>query len=89
MEEAHHPGKTTSKETVVPVEGRQKTEISARLAKAVDAAKQVNRSADLIPLSQEFDTMRKKLRSLLQAAKNYHSVMIQLDKMRMGVSLPL
>ncbi len=70
------------------MEGRQKTAISARLTKAVDAAKKVkNRSADVIPLSQKYDRMRKKLRNLLQASKNYHSAMTQVDKTRMEVSV--
>jgi hypothetical protein len=91
MEEVHRPGgKTTTGKTttLVPMEGRQKTEISARLKKAVDAAKKVkNRSSDLIPLSQKYDRMRKKLRNLLQASKNYHSAMTQVDKTRMEVSV--
>jgi hypothetical protein len=87
MEEVHCPGKTTTSK-VVPVEGQQKTGISARLTKAVDAAKKVkNRSADVIPLSQKYDRMRKKLRNLLQASRNYHSAMTQVDKTRMEVSV--
>jgi hypothetical protein len=63
------------------------THIAARLDEAVlkGAKSDVNRSSDLVPLSQDFDQMRKKLRSLIAAAKQYRAARVQLDKTRMEV----
>ena len=61
--------------------------IADRLLEAV-ATKCVlmpKRSPDLVPLSKQFDTMRKRLRQMIGTAKKYHESMITLDKDRMQV----
>jgi hypothetical protein len=65
---------------------KNKTEIAARLQKAVKEAKPVNRSSDLIPLNQDYNMMRKDLKELIAAAKQYQGSIIRLDKARMDVS---
>ena len=64
-----------------------KTHIAARLDQAVKNAKPVNRSSDLVPLSDDFDQMRRRLRSLIAAAKQYHTARAQVEKTRMEVRI--
>jgi hypothetical protein len=45
----------------------------------------MKRSPDLVPLSKQFDTMRKRLRQMIATAKRYHESMAALDKDRMQV----
>jgi hypothetical protein len=65
------------------------TQISARLDEVVlkGVAKPVNRSSELVPLSQDFDQMRKRLRSLIVGAKQYHTASVQVEKARMEVRI--
>lgn len=61
--------------------------IAERLVETV-AAKSVHmqkRSPDLVPLSKQFDAMRKRLRQMIYTAKRYHESMNILDKDRMRV----
>lgn len=62
--------------------------IAERLESAV-ATKKSNdhgkRSPDLVPLSKEYESMRKNLRSLISAAKNYQESMNVVDQERMKV----
>ena len=56
------------------------TDVADRLRTAVAAHKATqNRSPDLVPLTQNFETFRKKLRSTIQAIKKYkeHSIWLQ------------
>jgi hypothetical protein len=64
-----------------------KTNIAARLDKGVlkGAESGVNRSSDLVPLSQEYDQMRKRLRNLIVATKKYRTASVQVEKARMEV----
>jgi hypothetical protein len=68
--------------TKVPV---NTTYIATRLDEALKGAKTVNRSSDLVPLGRDFDKMRKQLRSLIAAAKHYHTARVQVEKARMEV----
>lgn len=63
------------------------TRIAARLDAAVlkGATSNVNRSSELVPLSQDFDQMRKRLRSLIAAVKHYGTASAQVAKARMEV----
>lgn len=63
-----------------------RTMIAERLNKALRAAKPVNRSSDLVPLNQVYDTMRRDLKALIATAKTYKDAIIQLDKARLDVS---
>jgi hypothetical protein len=64
---------------------KNKTEIAARLQKAVKEAKPVNRSSDLVPLNRDYVMMRKDLKELIAAAKQYQGSILRLDKARMDV----
>lgn len=62
-----------------------KTEVARRLYDAVNAADDdriVNRSPDLVPLAKDFEVVRKRLRSLIKAAKDYHAVSQKLTASR-------
>jgi len=65
------------------------TNVEARFTAAVKAHKPVNRSADLVPLGKDFDKMRKRLRSLILAAKKYHVAQCELEKSRNDVALKM
>jgi hypothetical protein len=68
-----------------------KTDIAARLYNALKfggdakAEQPLIRSSELVPLSQDFDQMRKQLRSLIAAAKQYHAARVHVEKARMEV----
>jgi hypothetical protein len=64
-----------------------KTHIAARLDEGVlkGAESGMNRSSNLVPLSQEYDKMRKRLRSLIVATKQYRTASVQVEKARMEV----
>jgi hypothetical protein len=76
---------TGSKVVLTKVPPASKTYIATRLDKVLKGAKPVNRSSDLVPLSHEFDQMRKHLRSLVSATKQYHAARVQVEKARMEV----
>lgn len=61
------------------------TAIGARLDAAVAAAKPVNRSADLVPLTQDYYKMKKQLKSLANAARVYHLSMLKMNEARREV----
>jgi len=48
-----------------------------------------NRSSDLVPLTREFETMRRKLRGLSAAVKAYPATLVQVDQARLEVSTVL
>jgi hypothetical protein len=81
--------KTMPKEVVVEEQKPPvyKTHIAVRLDKAVlkGAKSNVNRSSELVPLSQDYDQMRKRLRSLIVAVTKYHTASLQVVKARMEV----
>jgi len=81
VQEANKPPKVAPAETK-PV---CKTEIASRIDGALQAAKHVNRSADLVPLSHDFDQMRKQLKNLIKSSMKYQYAMAELDKARMDV----
>lgn len=64
-------------------------QVAARLEQAVAQAsiKPVNRSADLVPLTHEYDKMKRRLRALITAAKQYHESMGRVYRARMEVRL--
>jgi hypothetical protein len=62
-----------------------KMDIDARLNEVIKGAKPLNRSFDLVPLGQDFDQMRKRLRSLIAAVKQHHAARVQVEKTRMEV----
>jgi hypothetical protein len=84
VEVANKPPKVAPAETKPVV---YKTEIKSRIDEALQAAKHVNRSADLVPLGHDFDKMRKQLKALIKACKKYQEAMTELDKARMDVRL--
>ena len=59
-----------------------KTGIASRLAADVNAHPMTNRSSDLVPLSHEFDLMRKQMRTLLASASAYHAAMASVVQAR-------
>ena len=71
---------------VFAVSAPNSSEISNRLDKALKVARRVNRSAELVPLTTDYDMMRIQLKALTCSAKKYRDAMIQLDKARMDVS---
>jgi hypothetical protein len=64
-----------------------KIEIDSRLNAAVKDKIPTNRSADLVPLKHDFEMMRKKLRSLVNAAEHFKSTITALDKARLNVTV--
>jgi hypothetical protein len=62
-------------------------QVAARLEQAVaqGSSKPVNRSADLVPLTHEFDKLKRRLRALITAAKQYHECMGRMYRARMEV----
>jgi hypothetical protein len=83
--------KTMTKEVVVEEQQPPlyKTPIAARLDEAVlkGAKSNVNRSSELVPLSQDYDQMRKRLRSVIVAATQYLAAIVQVEKARMEVRI--
>jgi predicted nucleic acid-binding Zn ribbon protein len=75
------PNVVASKEPVM-----NKTKIAARLEAAAKGVIKVKRSSDLVPLSHEYEVMRKRLRALLAGAKEYHASVEKLNRARMDVS---
>ena len=64
-----------------------KTKIAERLKLAVEEAEIArNRSSDLVPLTQEYDKLKKQLRSLVTSAKTYHQHLITTRKSQDEVS---
>ena len=63
-----------------------KTGISARLDEALEQMKRVNRSSDLVPLTQDYNVMRGELRNLLALTKTYKASILAMDKARLQVS---
>ena len=59
--------------------------IARRLDHAVAAAKPVNRSADLVPLTHAFDKFKRQLKCLIASSKSYHDAMLSMDEARMQV----
>jgi hypothetical protein len=63
------------------------TKIAARLEKAVeDSVGHQLRSPDLVPLTTNYQTMRKRLRSMVQSAKSYQKATQKLEQARSNVS---
>jgi hypothetical protein len=63
------------------------TKIAARLDKAVeDSVGHQHRSPDLVPLTTNYQTMRKRLRSMVKSAKSYQKATRQLEDARSNVS---
>jgi hypothetical protein len=83
--EVNKPPRANAKVAVEKQPSVHKTDIAARLDAVLKGAKPVNRSSDLVPLSHEYDQMRKRLRSLITSAKAYHAARVQVEKARMEV----
>lgn len=68
---------------------KYKTKIGARLVKAVEKMETDNayRSPDLVPLIKDFQKMRKKLKSIIKAAKTYQAAILRLEDARAKVSI--
>lgn len=83
VEEAPAPVKVSHQpEAALP----NKTGINERLDEAVRVMPPVNRSADLVPLTRDYDSMRKKLKALIASAKFYKASVLGVDNARMDVS---
>jgi hypothetical protein len=94
--EAHSIGGTPKVKAMKPLVF--KTHIAARLDEAIKcsnliqglgSSKPLYRNSELVPLSLEFDQMRKRLRSLIAATKQYHTARAQVEKARMEVRFVL
>jgi len=68
-----------------PVPNKTATNIAERLDESMKTYTPVNRSSDLIPLAHQFHLMRKQVRDLIDAAKNYDLNRDMLDKARVQV----
>jgi hypothetical protein len=68
---------------------KYKTKVAFRLAKALEGMPTDNayRSPDLVPLTTDFQSMRKKLRSLLVSAKAYQAATLKVQDARSKVSI--
>jgi hypothetical protein len=78
---------TTQTAPTAPTAPPSKTKIEERLKLAVEEAEiDKNRSSDLVPLTQEYDKLKKTLRSLVANAKMYHQHSIIVQKSRDDVS---
>jgi len=62
-----------------------KTGINARLDEAMKKLMRINRSSDLVPLTHDYEVMRKELKSTIVAAKTYKASLEGMDKARMDV----
>jgi hypothetical protein len=67
---------------------KYKTQVASRLAKALEemSPSSAHRSPDLVPLTKDFQNMRKKLRSLIVSAKAYQKATLKVEKSRSKVS---
>ena len=70
---------------------KYKTKVAYRLAKALEEmpTDSAYRSPDLVPLATDFQTMRKKLRSLIASAKAYQAATLKVQDARSKVNLLL
>jgi hypothetical protein len=78
----------SSEESLVSPLADYKFGIAERLQETVAvkaASSQVKRSPDLVPLSKQFDALRRRLRQMIATSKKYHESMLALDKDRMQV----
>ena len=70
--------------------GVGRCKVSERLDKAVEmkaeSPKNKNRSPDLVPLTKDYDVLKKNLRALVAATKAYQEAIEQMDKSRTEVS---
>jgi hypothetical protein len=68
---------------------KYKTKVASRLAKALEEmpTDHAFRSPDLVPLTTDFQSMRKKLRSLLASAKAYQAATLKVQEARSKVSI--
>lgn len=81
------PTKKGGKADAAALPAKPKTGIAARLDQAVKAyPKKQNRSSDLIPLTREFEVMRKKLKDIIVSAKHYPTTLLEVDVARLDVS---
>ena len=67
---------------------KYKTKVAVRLLKALEEMKPDNpyRSPDLVPLTTDFQDMRKKLKSLIVSAKAYQTATAKVEDARAKVS---
>lgn len=68
---------------------KHKTKVASRLARALEELSPDNpyRSPDLVPLTTDFQNMRKKLRSLIASIKAYQTATAKVQDARSKVSL--
>jgi pyruvate/2-oxoglutarate dehydrogenase complex dihydrolipoamide acyltransferase (E2) component len=81
--------KSPARSPKVAAPPQYKTNIAARVTKAVEDATvdtSTHRSTELVPLTQDFDVMRKNLRNLVLSAKKYHAAAGSVNSARSGVS---
>jgi hypothetical protein len=75
------------KKKEAPVVEQRKTQVAYRLNHAVKQRPVTpSRSTELVPLTRDYDNMRKQLRGLLAATKGYQQAMAQVTKCRSEVS---
>jgi hypothetical protein len=82
-------GLTNSTQVMKEDFSKYKTKVAFRLAKALEEMPTDNtyRSPDLVPLTTDFQSMRKKLRSMLASAKAYQAATLKVQDARSKVSI--
>ena len=80
-------GITSTSQVVKEDFSKYKTKVAYRLAKALEEmpTDSAYRSPDLVPLATDFQTMRKKLRSLITSAKAYQTATLKVQDARSKV----
>ncbi len=62
-----------------------KSRVGLRLKEAIGGSKSLNRSADLVALTERYQAFVKKVQSLIIALKNQHGSLVRLQKTRTEV----
>jgi hypothetical protein len=84
---ANNNSRRIVKKKEAPVVEQRKTQVAYRLNHAVKQHPVTpSRSTELVPLTRDYDNMRKQLRGLMTATKNYQQAMAQVNKCRSEVS---
>jgi hypothetical protein len=78
---SEQPMKKVGGLTTMSAESHSKV-VESRWDKAIADAKQVNRSADLVPLQLQLEKVKKQLKSAIVAAQAYHDAMLNMDMAR-------
>lgn len=64
-----------------------KVRVATRIKEAVNGKKSMNRSVDLVALTQRYQVMKKKLNRLATALHKHHNLIKDISKSRLNVRL--